>query len=384
VCNIILFEFNKNLISFKMSLTENFITFYDFIQNIIITIFNGSNSKLPDYKSRIYGCNTYGGKLCPAGVGVTQLWQEPGLEYLEPFYTQFEKDYDADWLIPTMHKYSYLVYSIVVAYVMFVKLVPHEMKKKYFSITIGEEEREDKHNPGKKIMIPIRPKWLTTVAAYWNAFLSIFSAWGAIRTVPHLMYYILVKHKDNFRNTICIAPTLSYGHGGTGLASQMFIISKLPELFDTVLLLLKGKKLIFLHWYHHATVLAFCWNSYVTEGGNGLYFIAMNYTVHSIMYAYYCAMELKSVPEWFPTPLITLMQTSQMVIGTYIVGMSIYYKFDDEGDCKNDDYNLIFGVIIYSSYLYLFVAFAIERYNLFGKKKDEDNVEKKKKEKKEL
>lgn len=323
---------------------------------------------LPKYMNRIYGCNTYGGLGCPSDAGVTQLWQELGMEFLEPLYVKFEKDWDADYLIPAMHKHAFLVYFLALAYVLFVVCVPDDIKLKFAVPAVAVKEVDDRLNPGKKTKVPIRPKWLTYVAASWNALLSLFSLWGASRTVPHLLYSVFVKHANHFRNTVCIAPTHSYGHGACGLASQLFIISKLPELIDTVLLVMKGKKLIFLHWYHHSTVLAFCWHSYVTEGGNGLYFIAMNYTVHAIMYAYYCAMELKSVPKWFPTPIITLMQTSQMVIGTFVVCMSIYYKFDGKGDCMNDDYNLIFGAIIYSSYLYLFVEFAIKRFSLFGRK----------------
>ena len=45
-----------------------------------------------------------------------------------------------------------------------------------------------------------------------------------------------------------------------GLLWQLlFMWSKFPELFDTVLLVLRGRPVIFLHWYHHITVLLFCW-----------------------------------------------------------------------------------------------------------------------------
>ena len=48
--------------------------------------------------------------------------------------------------------------------------------------------------------------------------------------------------------------------GSPGLVWQlMFMWSKFPELFDTVLLVLRGRPVIFLHWYHHITVLMFCW-----------------------------------------------------------------------------------------------------------------------------
>jgi elongation of very long chain fatty acids protein 6 len=34
--------------------------------------------------------------------------------------------------------------------------------------------------------------------------------------------------------------------------------SKVPETIDTLFIVLRRQKLIFLHWYHHATVLVYC------------------------------------------------------------------------------------------------------------------------------
>jgi elongation of very long chain fatty acids protein 6 len=64
---------------------------------------------------------------------------------------------------------------------------------------------------------------------------------------------------------------------------MLFTVSKLFELFDTVLLVLRKKHVMFLHWYHHATVLLYTWFSYSARNP-GIYFIAMNYSVHAVMY----------------------------------------------------------------------------------------------------
>ncbi|CAN0512742.1 unnamed protein product [Discosporangium mesarthrocarpum] len=55
---------------------------------------------------------------------------------------------------------------------------------------------------------------------------------------------------------------------------------QIPELGDTFFIVLRKKPLIFLHWYHHVTVLLYCWHSYYEQTTYGLYFICMNYTVH--------------------------------------------------------------------------------------------------------
>ena len=60
---------------------------------------------------------------------------------------------------------------------------------------------------------------------------------------------------------LCDGTTMwSTGSSDHGLLWQLlFMWSKFPELFDTVLLVLRGRPVIFLHWHHHVTVLLFCW-----------------------------------------------------------------------------------------------------------------------------
>ncbi len=38
----------------------------------------------------------------------------------------------------------------------------------------------------------------------------------------------------------------------------LFIISKVPETIDTLFIVLRRQQLIFLHWFHHASVLVYC------------------------------------------------------------------------------------------------------------------------------
>jgi elongation of very long chain fatty acids protein 6 len=211
---------------------------------------------------------------------------------------------------------------------------------------------------------------LTAPLVAWNLFLSAFSFYGTIRTVPHLLHRIAT---ESFRDTICSSAYESYGTGAVGLATSTFILSKIPELLDTVFIVLRKKDLLFLHWYHHVTVLVFCWNSYVTESSAGLYFIAMNYTVHAIMYLYFGLATLRRWPKWFPAGIVTAMQIAQMVIGTGIVAACLYFKHYGEPryvdiftgqleSCLNSQSNLWVGGIIYASYLYLFAEFAVGRY----------------------
>ena len=123
---------------------------------------------------------------------------------------------------------------------------------------------------GKRYMatIPFDKSRLVNELATWNAILSIFSTIGALRTVPHLLNLIATT---SFEETICTPPDVEWGVGATGLWVQLFILSKIPELVDTMFIIVRQRDLIFLHWYHHVTVLLYCWHAYSTEASQALY-----------------------------------------------------------------------------------------------------------------
>ena len=106
--------------------------------------------------------------------------------------------------------------------------------------------------------------------------------------------------------------------GEVGFFVALFIYSKLAELFDTLWLLLRKSPVILLHWYHHVTVLLYCWHSYSMRIGSGLWFASMNYTVHSIMYFYFgltqCGPKGRRIAKKFSIA-VTLLQLAQMVMG---------------------------------------------------------------------
>jgi len=84
--------------------------------------------------------------------------------------------------------------------------------------------------------------------------------------------------------------------------------------------------------YHHVTVLLFCWFTYRCES-SGFTFIAMNYSVHAIMYTYYFLMNYKMVPKWFPPSIITVSQITQMIVGVYVAWI-FYSKLSTGQQCQ--------------------------------------------------
>ncbi|CAN0106833.1 unnamed protein product, partial [Phaeothamnion confervicola] len=175
-----------------------------------------------------------------------------------------------------------------------------------------------------------------------------------------------------FKYTICFKPSVWYGSGAVGWWTQAFIFSKIPELGDTVFIVLRKKPLIFLHWYHHVTVLLYCWHSYYEQTTYGLYFIAMNYSVHAVMYLYYAlaAVGIKLCKPYY----ITTLQISQMFVGIGVCCAGGYYiskvrearsalialEFGETQYISIQ--NFWAGVIMYTSYAALFLQYAIGRF----------------------
>ncbi|GLE06627.1 hypothetical protein PINS_up016021 [Pythium insidiosum] len=209
---------------------------------------------------------------------------------------------------------------------------------------------------GRWVMQNRQPFDLRIPLAMWNLGLATFSFMGAVRTVPFLLNTI---YRRGIYNSVCASPRPHYGHGPVGLWVTLFIFSKVPELVDTVFIVLRKKPLIFLHWYHHITVLLFCWHAFATESASGLYFVAMNYSVHAIMYFYYFLTAVGFRPRW--AQFVTVFQLSQMVVGVIVCFLNVNYMSQGV-TCNVDRENLKWGIIMYSSYFALFLKFFIERY----------------------
>lgn len=179
-----------------------------------------------------------------------------------------------------------------------------------------------------------------------------------VRTVPHLLWN---WYQHGYKYTMCEPASSAYGMGAAGFWTMLFVFSKVPELFDTFFLLIRKRPVIFLHWYHHITVLLYAWYSYGERSAAGLWFIAMNYTVHSVMYFYYFLAAINVRVRW--GLLVTILQISQMFVGV-MVCIAVYYfqAVDTSAPCHVSPAGYTAGLIMYGSYLVLFVLFAINRY----------------------
>ena len=222
------------------------------------------------------------------------------------------------------------------------------------------------------ILIPLIKRFMATrdrfslrwVVMGWNFLLSAFSFAGMFYTVPQLLFGETAGlFTKGLYPSIC-AHASSYGFGMPGFFVALFIYSKIAELVDTLWLLLRKSPVILLQWYHHFTVLLYCWHSYSSRIGTGLYFASMNYSVHSVMYFYYgltqCGPGARRFSKKFAR-FITTIQLAQMVIGIGVtVGSMVYHARGDV--CYVSLVNSVLGLLMYTSYFALFLQLYLANY----------------------
>jgi len=208
---------------------------------------------------------------------------------------------------------------------------------------------------GQKLMKDRQKFDLRRGLVAWNFVLASFSIMGTIRVWPEFIYTI---KKYGIEHSVC---NNDYTHGVNGCWGWLFLLSKVPELIDTVFIIMRKQELIFLHWYHHATVLVYCWYSCQDFTASGRWFVLMNYTVHAAMYTYYGLRALRfKIPKWVNI-IITTGQISQMIIGI-MVNTIAYMKKSRGEPCQISDNNIKWSFLMYFSYFVLFFNFFYKAY----------------------
>ncbi|CAG7828894.1 unnamed protein product [Allacma fusca] len=193
--------------------------------------------------------------------------------------------------------------------------------------------------------------------AIWNISLAVFSILATVRTLPELLG--ILARPNGLHHSVCspcedVSPDSAFW-------AWAFVLSKVVELGDTAFIVLRKQPLIFLHWYHHVTVLIYAWYSYGDYIAPARWFVVMNYTVHSFMYSYYA---LKSLRFHIPRPIsmaITCLQLSQMVLGV-TVNLYAYSTKNQNVQCDVKYHHLNVGLGTYASYFLLFSNFFYRAY----------------------
>ncbi|XP_068244800.1 very long chain fatty acid elongase 6 isoform X2 [Palaemon carinicauda] len=212
---------------------------------------------------------------------------------------------------------------------------------------------------GLQTYMETRPRFeLRKPLFVWNVALAAFSLYGGLRSLEELIY---VYSNFGLYSTYCLCGLRFLDNRVGGFWNWMFTLSKVPELGDTVFIVLRKQPLIFLHWYHHVTVLLYAWYSYSDYIATARWFVCMNYLVHSIMYSYYALKALKfRVPRWVAMG-ITTAQLLQMVMGA-AVNIWAYQVKQAGNECHVSYDNIKISLLMYTSYFVLFARFFRRAY----------------------
>ena len=209
---------------------------------------------------------------------------------------------------------------------------------------------------GRSWMANRKPYSLRRLLLAWNTGLAAFSILGAIVLVPPLVHNV---YYHGFIHSYCRSTYFNDPH--LALWTILFVFSKLIELGDTAFVVLRKSPLQFLHWYHHITVLLYCWYGTGVGSALGHWFGAMNVIVHSIMYSYYA---VKVVGIRVPSgiaKIITTLQISQMFVGLTLILITL--KISQDGVQCDVSHNAAYiGLAMYTSYFILFLNFFYHRY----------------------
>jgi len=206
---------------------------------------------------------------------------------------------------------------------------------------------------------------LTTIVVLHNFILSAASLYMLLGVGYHLAK--IISKSNDIANTLICDTEGVMAKGDHIWWFYIFYASKFYELFDTVIIVLRKKPLIFLHVYHHIITMVLVYVMCSNEVAIRWLPLVANACVHVPMYYYYAISTLGMTVWW--KKYITKMQISQFVID--LAGNStwlIYYFRGDTCSCTINDW--FFGQGILLSFLLLFINFFRKTYLA---KKNSDN-----------
>jgi len=219
----------------------------------------------------------------------------------------------------------------------------------------------------KFVMTDRKPFGLQTLLAVWNALLAVFSIAGFVRMTPTMFKVISEKGLSYTYTDI----SELFTDKTAGYWAFVWCVSKIPELIDTLFIVVRKKPLMFMHWYHHALTGYFSFVTFYEDNAYMIWVVWLNYFIHSWMYAYYCARALNyKIPPQF-AQLLTGAQIVQFMITHAVMGALQYEVLTSK---TNRSYAVTFkgfaiGAFMEVTYLMLWFRFYYISYIGGGGKK---------------
>jgi len=145
----------------------------------------------------------------------------------------------------------------------------------------------------------------------------------------------------------------------------LFLLSKLYETLDTVILVLNGKPLLLLHVWHHATTYVAFYTGLYT--GAGFWIGFLNSLIHVIMYLYYAKVPgIKLFAKY-----ITSMQILHLLGGGILNVLTYLAPMDPSQEkvvmnMSRCEFFSCVNMFLCFSYFFLFLAFFSKKYGKNG------------------
>lgn len=208
---------------------------------------------------------------------------------------------------------------------------------------------------GQRLMKLRRPFRLRKIMVAWNVSIAFVSTFGAMRTSTVIYDTWRIY---GIRYAVCHP---HYYYNASSFWGIIFVLSKPVELIDTLFIILHRRNLIFLHWYHHTTVMVYTALSITFHSVPAVWFCCLNYSIHSLMYSYYTLKSLRIILPRICPIIVTCAQILQMISGITILFYVVYLRLNNKF-CQISNFLLNLGICLYMSYFVGFIHFFYKSY----------------------
>ncbi|KAK8941961.1 hypothetical protein KSP40_PGU015988 [Platanthera guangdongensis] len=207
------------------------------------------------------------------------------------------------------------------------------------------------------------PAFLRALSAAHNLVILLLSAAMAVGCSLSA-----AAQMPSFNWLLCFPPS-TQPRGPVFFWAQVFYLSKIYEFVDTALILLAGgRRLSFLHVYHHAAIVVLCYHWLATAQSVMPIAIVTNAGVHVAMYGYYLSTTLgwRRGRRW--KRAVTRLQITQFVF-SFALSVGFLCLHLSGGGCQGMS-GVAFNTAFNASLFALFVNFHSAAYGGVKEKKD--------------
>lgn len=216
-----------------------------------------------------------------------------------------------------------------------------------YYIVISYGQHYMKNRPAMDLRMPL---------IVWSGSLALFSVIGSLRVSTVLLSSLF---NNGWLFTVC--SVRERFDNPTWVWLYVFVVSKLPELGDTIFIVLRKTKLPFLHWYHHITVFIYSFYMCAYPKSGIIWYAGMNFAVHALMYSYYTMKAMKFKIPRIIAMFITICQLVQMFLGVS-VQITAMNRLNKGEACDSSYRDISYALCIYGSYAILFANFFYQSY----------------------